>query len=262
MKREQQIQKLNQILLEELPQYKEQAQRIPPDAASQRSLLRGLMNLRPPLPLRKDYLALQDELLCSERDEKGVVAIESLPTTADRRIVLWQGDITRLAADAIVNAANSGMTGCYRPNHNCIDNCIHSAAGAQLRLYCQQLMNDQGHEEAAGLAKITPAFNLPSAYVIHTVGPIVDGKLTNEHKKLLADCYRSCLTLAEQYQIRTIAFPCISTGVFGFPQEPAAQIAIQTVRDFLAKHSQIEKVVLNVFKDRDYDIYRQLLCTN
>ncbi|MDD2955945.1 MAG: protein-ADP-ribose hydrolase [Oscillospiraceae bacterium] len=259
MKREEQTRRLNQILLEELPQYQKQAKRIPRDAGSQRALLRGLMNLRPPRPLREDYLALQDELLLREREEKGVVAVDSLPATADPCIALWQGDITWLAADAIVNAANSGMTGCYRPGHDCVDNCIHSAAGAQLRLACQRLMDQQGHEEAPGLAKITPAFNLPSGYVIHTVGPIVKGPLMQEHKRLLASCYRSCLALAAEQGLATIVFPCVSTGVFGFPQEPAAAIAVQSVRAFLTQNAQIKRVVFNVFKDRDYNIYRDLL---
>lgn len=135
-----------------------------------------------------------------------------------------------MRTDAIVNAANSGLTGCFHPNHSCIDNCIHTYAGIQLRLACQKLMEEQGHEEATGLAKITPAFNLPSAYVLHTVGPIVNGRLTAKHKELLSTCHHSCMKLVSQYEIENIAFCCISTGVFGFPQREAAEIAVSTYR--------------------------------
>lgn len=254
---------LNDILLEEMPQHRQMAKQYSADEAQQRRLLRGLMNLRPPMPLRQDYLALQDALLCAERAQKGIVEADALPAVAaDPRVVLWQGDITRLAADAIVNAANSGLTGCYHPNHNCIDNCIHSAAGAQLRLACQRLMDAQGHEEPTGYAKATPGFNLPSRYVIHTVGPIVSGGLTTEHRRLLASCYQSCLTLAAQMELETIAFPCISTGVFGYPQRAAAKTALQTVHGFLAQNGQIKRVIYNVFTDTDREIYTALLRTD
>ncbi|MDO4545884.1 MAG: protein-ADP-ribose hydrolase, partial [Bacillota bacterium] len=198
---------------------------------------------------------------------RGIVDAEKLPAVSDKPegkgIVLWQGDITTLKADAIVNAANSRMEGCFIPCHGCIDNIIHSYSGIQLRLKCHELMIQQGHEEPTGKAKITPAYNLPSDYVIHTVGPIVSGALTELHCIQLADCYRSCLELANEQQLRSIAFCCISTGEFRFPQEKAAKIAIQTVKSFFAEWDaaetcSIEKVIFNVFKDEDYEIYKKL----
>lgn len=175
-------------------------------------------------------------------------------------LYLWQGDITALRCDAIVNAANSGMTGCYVPNHRCIDNCIHTFAGVQLRLYCEEMMEAQGHAEPTGQAKITPAYNLPCRYVLHTVGPIVGGHLTETHCRQLADCYRSCLSLAAENGLKSVAFCCISTGEFHFPNEKAAEIAVATVKEFLAqKETSVEKVIFNVFKDRDREIYEELL---
>nr|MCR5023164.1 protein-ADP-ribose hydrolase [Lachnospiraceae bacterium] len=174
-------------------------------------------------------------------------------------IYLWQGDITTLRCDAIVNAANSGMTGCYQPCHNCIDNCIHTYAGIQLRNTCADIMEKQGHEEPTGQAKITSGFNLPCKYVLHTVGPIVSGSLTKEHEELLASCYRSCLELADKSGVKSIAFCCISTGVFMFPNKRAAEIAVQTVRDYRKLYGNGIEVIFNVWKDIDYEIYRELL---
>ncbi len=172
---------------------------------------------------------------------------------------MWRGDITTLQCDAIVNAANSGMTGCYQPCHNCIDNCIHTYAGVQLRNACNELMEQQGHAEPTGQAKITPAYNLPSRFVLHTVGPIVQGRLTDEHCRLLASCYRACLELAEQNHVQSIAFCCISTGVFMFPNEKAAEIAVETVQTYReAIGSQID-VIFNVFQEFDEVVYRSLL---
>lgn len=251
---------LERLILWLMEDYEDSDCVIPPQADVQERLLRALMNVWPAHEMPSDFWRLQDAVLGWQLARKGVVDVSLLPTCPNEpRITLWQGDITRLSADAIVNAANSGMTGCYQPNHSCIDNCIHSAAGLQLRLACQRLMDAQGHKEETGLAKLTPAFNLPSRYVLHTVGPIVSGRLTEEHGRLLASCYRSCLELAAQYPIASIAFPCISTGVFGFPQQPAAEIAIQTVRDFLAQSTQIRKVIFNVYKDADFNLYQGLL---
>ena len=174
-------------------------------------------------------------------------------------IALWQGDITTLKVDAIVNAANSGMCGCFSPLHNCIDNIVHSRSGIQLRLYCTDMMRKQGHEEATGKAKITPAFNLPSKYILHTVGPIITGRVTDNDCKLLASCYRSCLELASAYNLESIAFCCISTGVFRFPNELAAEVAVRTVRKYLQTETSIKKVIFNVFKDLDKEIYTRLL---
>jgi O-acetyl-ADP-ribose deacetylase (regulator of RNase III) len=174
-------------------------------------------------------------------------------------LYLWQGDITRLHCGAIVNAANSGMTGCYQPCHSCIDNCIHTYAGIQLRNYCADIMNKQGYEEPTGQAKITPAFNLPCDYVIHTVGPIVDGRLTDRHRQQLKSCYLSCLSLAVENSIDSIALCCISTGVFMFPNRQAAEIAVKTVKDFKRDTGSSIKVIFNVFKDLDLELYKELL---
>lgn len=245
-------------LIKEQSQYRDTE--LPQAQDEQQRLLRALVNVRPPMPASKEFLDIQDEYLSKEAKEKGIVCANELPVTeADERLVLWQGDITQLEVGAIVNAANSGMTGCYHPNHSCIDNCIHTYAGVQLRLACQTLIEEQGHEEETGLAKITPAFNLPSAYVLHTVGPIVNGRLTANHKELLSGCYHSCLELASQYDIESIAFCCISTGVFGFPPREAAEIAVSTVKQYLKVNSKIRKVVFNVFQSSDYQIYRRLL---
>ena len=174
-------------------------------------------------------------------------------------LYVWQGDITTLRCDAIVNAANSGMTGCYVPNHRCIDNAIHTYAGVELRLACKKLMEQQGCSEPTGQAKITPAFNLPCRYVLHTVGPIVRDRVTRRDRELLASCYRSCLELAAENGLESVAFCCISTGIFHFPNQPAAEIAVKTVRDFLAGNTSVKKVIFNVFKDRDNEIYHRLL---
>lgn len=253
------IQKLNNLLLDDMPQYRDQADHFSVDIVSQRRLLRSLMNVCPPKPLQKEYLILQDELLSVERNEKDIVDVMRLPTTDDARIVLCQGDITRLKVDAIVNAANSEMLGCFVPCHGCIDNAIHSAAGLQLRQECYLLMKEQGFKEPTGRAKITKGYNLPSKYVLHTVGPIINGALTQKDCEELASCYRSCLTLAAKHSLVSVAFCCISTGEFHFPHQEAAEIAVQTVKDFLRTNMKIQKVVFNVFKDEDLFIYRDLL---
>ena len=243
-------------LLDEQPEYRKLA--IPTGEQEQRRLLRSLFNLRLPGEIGEAFLTVQDEYLQEETRQKGITELSSL-TPVEPGIYLWQGDVTTLRCDAIVNAANSGMTGCYQPCHNCIDNCIHTWAGVQLRNACAALMEAQGHDEPTGQAKITPAYNLPCGHVIHTVGPVVQGRLTKRHEELLASCYRSCLELAEKNAIGSIAFCCISTGVFGFPRERAAEIAVQTVREYrAATHSGIE-VIFNVFKDEDLCIYRALL---
>ena len=222
--------------------------------------LRSLMNVRAPMAADETFLAVQDDYLRRELDARGVVRLSDLrPLCGD--LYLWQGDITTLRCDAIVNAANSGMTGCYVPNHRCIDNCIHSFAGVELRLACNELMKRQGHEELTGQSKITPAFNLPCKYVIHTVGPIVHGPLTSRDCELLASCYRSCLDLAAKQDLTSIAFCCISTGEFHFPNETAAEIAVETVENYLKENGYPIKVIFNVFKDEDLIIYKKLLTT-
>ena len=254
------IQKLIALLLDEMPEYRAQAVQVGEDHAAQRGLLRALMNVRPPRPLSEEFLHLQDELLSAEREERGVVDVMTLPAVpSDARIVLWQGDITLLAADAIVNAANSALLGCFIPCHRCIDNAIHSAAGLQLRAECAAIMERQGHPEETGRAKLTAGYNLPARHVLHTVGPIVTGALTDEDRVLLASCYRSCLSLAAAHGLSSVAFCCISTGEFHFPNAAAAEIAVREVRAFLRENDSIERVVFNVFKDEDRAIYERLL---
>ena len=235
--------------------------KIPADEQEQRNLLRSLFNIRMPIPASKEFFAVQDDYLREETKRKGITGLSALTPIADG-LYLWKGDITTLRCDGIVNAANSQMLGCFAPCHGCIDNAIHTYAGVQLRLACAELMEQQGHEEETGKAKITPAYNLPCLYVLHTVGPIVQGWLTKKDRELLASCYRSCLELAEKNNLRNVAFCCISTGEFRFPNDKAAQIAIQTVKAYKSEtHSQIE-VIFNVFKETDFNIYRALLGAN
>ncbi len=260
MTRLEQIQALNDKLLVEMPSLRSQAAQFPKDQAAQRRLLRSLMNVRPPMPLLPDFLALQDELLSAEQGEKGVVDAANLAEVPGHPgFALWQGDITRLKCDAIVNAANSQMLGCFHPCHGCIDNAIHSAAGLQLREACRRLKEEQGREEPAGQAKITLGYNLPARYVLHTVGPIVYDGVTEQNRRELAGCYRACLRLAAEKKLKSVAFCCISTGEFHFPNQEAAQIAIQTVTDYLKTPTSIKKVIFNVFKDMDKEIYADLL---
>lgn len=241
-------------LLAEQPKYRELS--VPADAAEQKRLLRALMNVRAPQPAGQEFLTVQDAYLQEELAQKGITDFTDLTPIAEG-LYLRQGDITTLRCDAIVNAANSGMTGCYVPCHGCIDNCIHTYAGVQLRQACAAIMRKQGREEETGGAKITPGYNLPCQYVLHTVGPIVTGPLTQRDEALLASCYRSCLELAERHGIKSIAFCCISTGEFHFPNRRAAEIAVRTVEEY-RQNSKIQ-VIFNVFKDIDYKIYLELL---
>ncbi len=231
---------------------------IPNDAYNQKRLLRSLFNIRMPKETSEDFLQIQDVYLQEENRRKGITDIADLQPVQDD-IYLWQGDITTLRCDAIVNAANSQMLGCFRPCHGCIDNAIHTFAGVQLRRNCNEIMQKQGHNEPTGQAKITPAYNLPCKYVLHTVGPIVSGRLTEEHCELLKSCYLSCLKLAEKNSCKSIAFCCISTGVFGFPQREAAQIAVDTVKRYKEENHSDIKAIFNVFKDDDYAIYNEIL---
>lgn len=243
--------RLIRALLEE---QKYQGVTVPQDADGQKRLLRGLLNVRPPMHASDAFLALQDAYLQEATREKGVTALSDLsPVRAHR--YLWRGDITTLKVDAIVNAANSQLLGCFSPNHGCIDNAIHTFAGVELRLRCHEIMQEQGHSEQTGTAKLTPGYNLPARYVLHTVGPIVFGPLTERHEEQLASCYRSCLALARENGLRSVAFCCISTGVFCFPNRRAAEIAIETV-DACAGDTD---VVFNVWKEQDHAIYRSLL---
>lgn len=247
---------LIQSLLKERPDFA--GMEIPAEEDGQRQLLRGLMNIRSPEPIATDFLKMQDEYLQAETAAKGITDVTNL-VPVQPGISLWQGDITTLKCDAIVNAANSGMTGCYIPNHRCIDNAIHTFAGVELRLACAELMVRQGCPEPTGGAEITPAFNLPCKYVLHTVGPIISGQVTKRDRELLASCYHSCLALAAENSLESVAFCCISTGEFHFPNALAAQIAVKTVKDFMTKQTSVKKVIFNVFKDLDREIYQRLL---
>ena len=234
---------------------------VPQEEQAQKRLLRALFNVRPPIPCDAEFLRVQDEYLREETFQKGVTDLADL-TPVQPDIYLWQGDITTLKCDAIVNAANNQMLGCFCPNHGCIDNAIHTYAGVQLHLACTELMKKQGHDEPTGQAKITPAFNLPRRYVLHTVGPIVGGRLTEKDCELLRSCYRSCLALADEKQLESIAFCCISTGEFRFPNERAAEVAIQAVKDYKKETKSGIKVIFDVWKNENYKIYTRLLSTD
>lgn len=243
-------------LLHEQPGYRDMD--IPTNVQEQKNLLRSLLNIRMPQPVNEEFLKVQDAYLQKEIQEKGITDLANL-TPMQEHIYLWQGDITTLRCDAIVNAANSRMLGCFCPCHGCIDNAIHTFSGVQLRSACADLMKRQGHEEPTGTAKITPAYNLPCKYVLHTVGPIVRGRVTNRDEDLLASCYRSCLRLAEENGVDSIAFCCISTGEFHFPNDRAAEIAVETVKNYQQQTKSRMKVIFNVFKEIDLHIYREIL---
>ena len=253
-----QLERLNFLittLIKEQPKYADI--KIPQSTENKKQLLRSLMNVRPPMNADAAFLKIQDEYLQLETAAKGITDSDTLPFICGK-ISLWQGDITTLKCGAIVNAANSAMLGCFVPCHSCIDNAIHTYAGIQLRAECNRLMKEQGYKEPTGQAKITGAYNLPCDYIIHTVGPIIHDRLTEKDCDLLKSCYIECLKAAEEYKIKSIAFCCISTGEFRFPNGKAAEIAVQTVTKYL-KNSSIERVIFNVFKDRDKEIYTKLL---
>lgn len=247
------------FLLDYLLRERQEKFDVPADPQGRRQLLRALMNVRMPAPVSDEFLQVQDAYLQEETRRKGITDLQELEPV-EPGIYLWQGDITTLRCDAIVNAANSQMLGCFVPCHGCIDNAIHSAAGLQLRDACAEIMRAQGHPEPAGRAKLTRAYNLPARYVLHTVGPIVGRWVTWKDRRELAACYRSCLALAAEHGLRSVAFCCISTGEFHFPNQEAAEIAVRTVREFLEQQTtSVERVIFNVFKDLDAAIYRRLL---
>lgn len=228
-------------------------------SAKKRALVRAGMNRRPPLPVPEDILALQDGLLWTESVERGIVGPEEIAQN-EYGISLWEGDIARLRTDAVVNAANPGLLGCFRPGHNCIDNVIHSAAGMQLRADCNKIVSAMGHEEETGTAKITRGYNLPAKFVIHTVGPMVRSKLTERERADLRSSYVSCLNLAEELELSSIAFCCISTGVFNFPADAAAEIAAGAVLGWKMKHKNYAlQVIFDTFMPRDTEIYQSIL---
>ena len=231
---------------------------IPMNEEEQFTLFRALCNIRPAGSMPAEWMKVQDEYLNELAREKGIVTINDMEKRAPQ-IYLWQGDITRLSVDAIVNAANNQLLGCFAPNHRCIDNAIHTFAGIELRMACSRMIEYMDMPEKTGVARKTYGFNLPAKHVIHTVGPIIYDSLTDVEREQLASCYRSCLELANAYSLQSIAFCCISTGEFRFPNEDAAQIAIDTVRTYLKETNSKIQVVFNVFKDIDYDIYDKLL---
>lgn len=246
----------------------------PADPAGKKRILRSLMNIRMPRRMAPSVLAVQDEYLKERNRENGIVQISDIPTIADQgsrhphadSISIWQGDITRLAADAIVNAANSQMLGCFIPMHTCIDNCIHTYAGIQLRAECDRQMRilrskyGQDYEQPTAVPMLTDAYNLPAKKIIHIVGPIVQYELKPELEKDLADCYLNTLDMCLNKDLKSVAFCCISTGVFRFPNKRAAEIAVQTVNDWMKKHpGSMERVIFNVFKDEDKKYYEELI---
>lgn len=243
---------------------------VPDDMGEAFDLFRSLCNVRPPLPADPEFLRVQDLMLGRLASLRGVTLASELPAcSSDGRLALWHGDITTLRADAIVNAANSQMLGCFQPMHGCIDNVIHTMAGIQLRLACAEMMAAQGHEEPVGHAKVTPGFNLPAKHVIHTVGPLIEGMPTRRHQEQLAACYTSCLDAAHKEGCATVAFPCISTGAFMFPNEQAARIAVDSVRSWLDRQDRtahaageepvVHKVVFDLYTQEDMDAYQGIL---
>ncbi len=268
MNKEEKLNYLIDVLINESDEYKNVE--IPTNFQDKVSLLRSLMNIRMPRKVSYEFLEVQNQFLKEQAKEKGIVKLEDIKTLKEDnpnsnlsfadKISLWQGDITRLQVDAIVNAGNSKLLGCFVPCHGCIDNIIHFCAGVELREECNEIMKKQGHDEETGKAKITDAYNLPSKKVIHTVGPIVYGDLTKELEEDLMNCYKSCLEIALENNIHSIAFCCISTGEFRFPNERAAQIAIETVINFINENDyEFDRIIFNVFKNIDKEIYETLL---
>lgn len=246
----------------------------PADTEGKKRLLRSLMNIRMPHPMEDRVLEIQNEYLCERIRENGIVTLSDIPTISDQgsshafadRLSIWQGDITRLAVDAVVNAANAQMLGCFQPCHSCIDNCIHTFAGVQLRAECARQMNTlrirygRNYEQPTAVPMLTDGYNLPARKVVHIVGPVVYDRLTPELEKDLADCYRNTLDLCAENGLRSVAFCCISTGVFHFPANRAAEIAIGTVTEWLRKNGEkMDRVIFNVFNDKDKGNYEQLL---
>lgn len=257
MNREEQLDFLINYLIDE----RNEAIEIPQDYDAKRSLLRSLMNVRMPLKISDEFLKVQDEFLTAETLSKDLTCVDDIKDV-NGKIMLWQGDIVTLKVDAIVNAANSKLLGCFIPLHNCIDNMIHSAAGVQLREECDNIMQLQGHDEEVGKAKITGAYNLPSKYVIHTVGPAIPygAKPSKRDCEALKSCYMSCLEIASQNNLESLAFCAISTGVFNFPRDLAAEIAVGTVGNYLdSNETSLKHVIFDVFSDDSYETYRNLL---
>jgi O-acetyl-ADP-ribose deacetylase (regulator of RNase III) len=264
---------LTRVFIEDSDGYQNLA--LPDGEEDQRRLLRSLMNIRMPKPLSPEVLAVQDAYLKARNQEKGIIKIQDIPTIREQGsdhpngdvISIWQGDITRLASDAIVNAANSQMLGCFVPMHTCIDNCIHTFAGVELRLACHRQMQTlrekygKTYEQPTAVPMLTDGYNLPAAHVIHVVGPIVGNRLTPALEKDLSDCYQNVLDLCVENGLSTVAFCCLSTGVFRFPNDRACELAVKTVTDWLNAHpGKMKRVIFNVFKDEDKELYEAELC--
>ena len=243
------------LLIKYLLEERNETTNIPSDEYSQKRLLRALLNVRPPMPVSAEFLSLQNEYLTERKNEKGVADVKSFVYKND--ISLFKGDITTINADAIVNAANSAMLGCFCPNHGCIDNAIHTFAGVQVRLDCNDIM--KGREAENGEVIVTKAYNLPSRFIFHTAGPIVNGCITPQNQADLTKCYENCLEKADGMKLESIAFCCISTGVFGYPKEEAATLTVQTVKDYKSRTESGLKIIFNVFTEEDYAIYKRIL---
>ena len=259
MTKKEMITYLLDYLIKENPQFR--AIDVSSDLDSQETLLRALLNVRPPMAVSSGFLDMQDNYLQLKKAERVVVFLNHLrPIPTDDRLYVWKGDITRLKVDAIVNTANRRMLGCFQPLHDCTDNTIHTYAGVQLRLDCYKLIQEQGHDEPTGTAKITPAYNLPAKFVLHTVSPAINEHLTPIDEDLLAKSYLSCLTLAEKNHLESVALSSLATDdEVHFINENAARIAIQTAKDFL-EHSQfVNKIIFNVDEDEELNLYQQLL---
>lgn len=263
MTQEQRLDTLVEAFKADSVQYKDL--QTPADTEGKRRILRSLMNIRMPKKLDDSILTVQDEYLRERVLENGIVTLSEIPVIRNG-MSIWQGDITRLAVDAIVNAANSQMLGCFVPMHTCIDNCIHTFAGVQLRAECSRQMNQlrikygKDYEQPTAVPMLTDAYNLPAKKVIHIVGPIVQYELTPELEMDLSDCYLNTLDMCLDNNLKSVAFCCISTGVFHFPNKRAAEIAVSTVDSWLSQHpGAIERVIFNVFKDEDKKNYEELI---
>jgi len=221
---------------------------------SEENQIRALMNVTMPFDLPPEFYRKQDEYLKDRLSREKVIDVSLLPG----RISLYRGDITLLKADAIVNAGNSALLGCFVPLHSCIDNAIHSKAGLEVRRDLMQVMSRQGHEEENGKVKVTQGYNLPSAWIFHTVGPQVRGSVTSQDEEDLRSCYLSCLKEADRRNVKSLVFPCLSTGLFDYPIEPASLLAVMTVKNYLEKTGSNLHVVFDVFSPRDESVYRNV----
>jgi len=270
---EERLNYLIEVLKNENTQYKNKE--IPANIEDKKVMLRSLMNIRPPKENSEEFLKVQDEYLAERNKAKGIVYLKDIKTVKETvnskhpfsdKISVWQGDITNLSCDAIVNAANSRMLGCFVPMHVCIDNCIHTFAGVQLRNECNNIMNKfrekngKDYEQPTAVPIITDGYNLPAKKVIHIAGPIVSKRLTETNIQDLKNCYKNILDMCLKHNLKSVSFCCISTGVFSFPNKKAAEIAVETVTNWLTQNKdKIDRIIFNVFKDEDKICYEQYL---